>query len=482
MILILVVIVVCLLIYSNKDKTKEILNLNKAVYASSESRVPGQEEPESEIVEIATSQFLEEQEEITDNESAEDTTITEEPDIKALYPVEISDIHAEAEERVEFISFYPGAAGYTWEVYDMDQKSWIPAEPTAVSTSIDELYREVSVFQILAEKEQDVVMVRCVTKLEDGSSQTDTASLYILPKKITDIKISDTEVPKCGYFSSLEVPVTVIYEDGTSEDMTGLYGLKFLCSKRNIEYDESETGNLIEKRIDIITECDYSFLESGANEKILRYKNLREEEHTLQITACDKEPPVISDVVIGEYKISQIDKPVQIQVEVYAEDNDTPYPYLEYAFAYETVTEENINFIKENEFSVDVDKNGTWIIYVRDQGGNVAQLERKIIAVDQLAPGLTVNLKETTWCQENVISVVGKDGTNLVYQIFKGSECIYDWTENTSFPISENGNYTVKARDEAGNETIQEILVQNIDIQAPVINNIKEGGSNSNEY
>lgn len=472
---------VCLLTYSNKDKIKDIFNENMTVSASEKDLIQEPEVMEMDTEKIATSQFLDEPEESTDVQPVEDTAVMEELDIKALYPVEITDIYTESGETVEFISFYPDAEGYAWEVYDMDQKAWIPAESTAVSAKRDELYREVSVFRISAGEGQDTSMIRCTITLEDGSSQTDTASLYVLSKKIGSLKVNDTEVSKCGYVNTLEIPVTVIYEDGTSEELTGLYGLKFLCSKRTIEYDESETGNLIEKRIDTVTECDYTFLESGGNEKTIRYKNLREEEFALQITGCDKEPPVISDVVIGDYLVSKENKAVSLQVEIYAEDNDTPYPYLEYAFAHESMNVDEIEFVPENELTVLIDKNGEWISYVRDQSGNIAQLAKELITVDQLAPSLTANLKETSWCRENVISVVGKDRTSLVYQVLKGNECIYDWTKDTSFTVSENGIYIVKAKDEAGNETVLEVVVENIDLQAPVITNIKEGGNYSNE-
>ena len=462
----------CLLVYSNRDKLK---------FLPTSIERQTQETKEIESEKIATSQFLEEPEESTEVQPVEDTTVMEEPDIKAMYPVEITDIYTEIGETVEFISFYPDAEGYAWEVYDMDQKAWISAEEIAVSVKRDELYREVSVFRISAEEGQDTSMIRCTVTLQDGESQTDTASLYVLSKKIGSLKASDIEVSKCGYVNALEIPVTVIYEDGTSEELTGLYGLKFLCSQRTVEYDESENGNLIEKRIDTVTECNYTFLESGGNEKTIRYKNLREEEFILQITGCDKEPPVISDVVLGDYSVSKENKVVSIPVEIYAEDNDTPYPYLEYAFAHADAGVDELEFATKNEFIAQVDRNGEWISYVRDQGGNIAQFSKTIITVDQLAPSITVNLKETSWCRENTLSVVGKDGTNLLYRLMKGNDCIYDWTTDTAFMVSENGIYTVMARDEAGNETIQEVVVDNIDLQAPVITGIKEGGGNSNE-
>lgn len=470
--LVAVVIGSLLWLYScHKDEIMERIQKKDIVVSSQTKGLIVQEEAVPETEEIATSQMtdiLEEQEDL-------EIEATEEPDVKALCPVEITDIYAESGEIVEFISYYPNAATYEWEIYDMGQKAWLPADSQSVVAKKDELLRTVSVFQIQADIEKDTSMIRCITVMEDESIQKDTASLFVFPKKIMNVGVDDEELSRCGYVSALEIPVTVTFEDGESEAITGLYGLKFLCSQKTVEYGESVSGNLIEKRIETVTECDYTYLESGENEKIIRYKNLREIELPVMIAGCDKEAPVISDVVIGEYAISKENKPVSVQVEIYAEDNDTPYPYLEYAFAHESVSTDELSFSLENEFIAEIDKNGAWISYVRDQSGNIGELSKEIIAVDQLPPSISVSLQETSWCRKNVIMVSGKDGTGLTYQLMKENECIYDWTHETSFQVTENGNYMVKAKDEAGNETIQEIMVENIDLKAPVITGIKEG-------
>lgn len=447
-----------------KHKTEEVSDYETAI----------EETDMEETEKIATSQFLE-SDMIDEEKTDQKTESVEKPDADALYPVEIKDIYAQVGETVEFISFYPNAEKYTWEVYDMTEKEWGLADLETVFSKKDELYREVSILRLKAEVIQDGTMIRCTVNLEDGSIEKDMASLYVLQNNIKDISIDDIEIPKCGYISALEVPVNVIYEDDRSETITGLYGLKFLCSQESKEYDENVSGNLIEKRIETITECDYTYLHSGANERTLRYANLREKEWTTQITGCDREPPVIEEVIVGDYIVSREDKSVPIKIEIYAEDNETPYPKLKYAFAHEDTDPADIIFTSENEWNADINRNGTWIAYVMDESGNVAQMQKKIVTVDQMPPILTVNLKEMSWCMENMILVSGQDGTDLTYQIRKGEDCIYDWTEETNFVISENGIYTVWAKDEAGNETSQEITVENIDHQPPIIININEG-------
>ena len=101
------------------------------------------------------------------------------------------------------------------------------------------------------------------------------------------------------------MPVKVTYDNEQSETITGLYGLKFLCFQKTTEYDESISGSLIERRIETITECDYTYLQSGVNERMLRYVNLRENELSVQITGCDREPPVIEELIVGDYTVSK---------------------------------------------------------------------------------------------------------------------------------------------------------------------------------
>lgn len=478
---VVLIIGILLVLYNNSDVIKEYFSKDVMISTTKEveSFEQGAESSDAEL--IATSQFLEvipagvsqEEEQIPEN--------VEEPDIDALYPVEITDIYAQTGEEVEFVSFHPDAVGYSWEMYDTTQKAWMLADSKRVFLEKDELHREVSILRMQAESAQDGSMIRCTVNLKDGSSQKDTASLFVLQSRIIDISIDDSEISKCGYISALEVPVKVTYENGQSEVITGLYGMKFLCSQKTIEYEESVSGKLIEKRIDTITECDYTFLQSGINERTLRYVDLRENEQLVQIIGCDKEPPIIEEVIVGDYIVSKENKTVPVKVEIYAEDNDTPYPRLKYAFAHEDVNTADIIFSPENEWNVDIDKNGTWIAYVADESGNIAEMSRKIIVVDELAPILTVSLKEASWCRENVIVVTSEDGTDVEYQVWKENQCIIDWTTESSFSVTKNGTYIVKAKDAAGNENTQEILVENIDLQAPVITSIREGGKNSNE-
>ena len=475
------IIGILLVLYNNADVIKKYFLKCDPISTTMETEPFEQGAEPSDAELIATSQFLNQAPDEVTQEEEQVEENAEEPDIDALYPVEITDIYAQTGEEVEFVSFHPDAVDYTWEVYDMAQKDWIKADSERVFLEKDELHREVSIFRMQADVTQDGSMIRCTVNLKDGSSQKDTASLSVLQSRIIDISINDSEISKCGYISALEVPVKVTYENDQSEVITGLYGLKFLCSQKTTEYEESVSGNLIEKRIETITECDYTFLQSGINERTLRYVDLRENEQSVQITGCDKEPPVIEEVIVGDYIVSKENKTVPVKVEIYAEDNDTPYPRLKYAFAHEDVNTTDIIFSPENEWNVDIDKNGVWIAYVLDESGNIAEVHKEIIVVDELPPNITVSLKEMSWCRENVIMVTGKDGTDLSYQLLKGSQCIKDWTQENSFQVTENGTYTVKAKDVAGNETTQEIVVNNIDIQAPVINNIKEGGNSNNE-
>lgn len=162
-----------------------------------------------------------------------------------------------------------------------------------------------------------------------------------------------------------------------------------------------------------------------------------------------------------------------VTVTIIADDNVTAYSNLQYAFLPEG--EEPEIWSDQSTFTVDITQNGKWIAYCRDESGNVIQEVREIVAVDNKAPEVSLSLENETWCTGNKILVNAKDGLSVEYCYCCPQTGIDSgWCTKDEYAVSENGTWTVKVRDAAGNVTEKEITIDNIDNKPPVIRGIKE--------
>lgn len=392
---------------------------------------------------------------------------------KEVYP---ADIYAEKNTEAVFQCYVPSATGYLWEYYDMDTMEWAAAEEETVSRQIDELGRNSSFYTVKAVPENHEKMIRCTIQFDERESIVKIASLHVLEKKIADISVEKTEYASGNILSKYEIPVIVTYEDESRESLTGLNGLHFVDEKEDTQYTNSVSGNRIETTTTVHTECE--FLSLGAEEKEITVRYRRGEDcidKETVICGKDYESPVISALEISEYEVSSEDKAVPVTVTITAEDNETPFPYLEYAFLpkNQEVTEDD--WKQKFAFEVEITQNGTWVAYCRDQSGNVSSEERKIIAVDQKAPVISISLAENGWCNSNKILVAADDElpVEYLYSCPATGESS-GWITYNEYQVSQNGIWNVQARDVAGNISSAEIAVENIDKQAPVIISIIE--------
>ena len=158
-----------------------------------------------------------------------------------------------------------------------------------------------------------------------------------------------------------------------------------------------------------------------------------------------------------------------------AEDNVTAYPNLQYAFFPEGDEVPDEAWSDQSVITTDITQNGKWIAYCRDESGNTAQEEKEIVAVDNKAPVVTLSLENEAWCTENKILVDAKDGLSVEY-CYSCPQTGEDsgWCTKDEFAVSKNGTWIVKVRDAVGNMTEEEITIDNIDNQAPVIRGITE--------
>lgn len=455
---------------------------------SRDKKEPEREEPQTvEVTRLSDEEaaaLLEQislpEEETVASEEIEINEAPEEPEPEAITTEEVvlTDIYAVSGSEVVFKRYHEEALLYQWEYYDFSIKDWVPAEESSISLVMDELFRKVSSYQVRAGTNKQE-MVRCKMKYPDGREVIDTASLFILPELISDVSISDYEADVNVYIDVLNIPATITYTSGNKETITGLWGLHFLDITESVEYEESISGNKVEKQLTTIAERNYMLTSKEQQDVLIRYMDGSLFEDSVKVTGIDKIAPVISEVSIGNYEVSNVNKTIPVDVNITAEDNETPYPYLQYAFVHESKKPGNDDFHTSPSFCAEIDKNGVWVAYVKDEYGNYSTQESVIYAVDQKAPKLQLDIQNSEWCKENVIVAIGEDKTELKYRIQCDAQGILgEWRTDSSFTVTENGVYTVSAMDAAGNVTAEEITVENIDNEAPLIIGIKEvGGS-----
>lgn len=420
------------------------------------------------------------------DEAAEDPPDQEGKTEEAARPltddaIKLSDIYSEAGSTAIFKCYDKAAESYKWEYYDLEERSWKSADAFyfKVQTLQDELNREISCLEVNAEKGNDKLMVRCTIQFDTKEAQQQTASLFLLKDKIKAISAKDFTTDANAYLSVKEMPVTVTYQDGSQEELTGLNDFYFLSSQEERDLSTSISGNRMETTTLITTECNY--FHTGLNEEqeaTLRYrkgKNADGVETTCKIIGKDTLAPTISDVTVSAYEVSRIDQPVVLTVTISAEDDLTPYPELAYAFKFADEELKEEDWIKKASFDVSIERNGTYIAYVKDQAGNISQEEKTVITVDNKAPVISsVSLEtEGRWCQSNTILVDASDAGQMKYS-FENKEkgLASDWISYEEYAVDANGTWTIRVKDNAGNISETEIEVSNIDKEAPVIKRI----------
>lgn len=421
--------------------------------------------PEEESSQMDTEAHLQEE----TNEAFYATSHKMEPITQDI--VRISDMYA-VKGELTLKSYYPDAVGYTWELYDTDAKSWKSLDAEII---YDELYRPVSCVSFNLEQD---IMVRCSVEIENSEESISDVATVKCIKSVAGITAAQEQLETgSGWLCSRDIPVKVTYRDNSSETLLGLCGLVFVDSLESSEITYSDTGNIIETVTTVKTECEYSYADAGEKEFIIRFRDKdKAYDANLTVVSTDKEAPVISAVSISDFEISSIDEPVPVEVSITAEDNETPYPELMYAFLPQETEPKEADWTVKPKLEKEIDKNGIWIAYCRDKSGNIATFEKKIIAVDQKAPALVLSLVNSDWCQSNKIIASANDELSVTY-LFTCPETGEDsgWTDRNEYDVTQNGTWEVQAKDAAGNIAVREITVSNIDKQMPVIKGITEG-------
>lgn len=393
------------------------------------------------------------------------------PEPVAAFLVRLSDVYAEKGSIATFRCYDPEATYYLWETYDPQTDSWVENGEAVEIT--DELFRKISTLLVEADDIHSGLTVRCKVGRRSAEDIVSTAVLHILPE-IESISVPEYTAEAGAYVSARELPVQISFQDGSKDTITGLNGLFFLKKEESYEQGTAVSGNMTETITTVYTACDYNHLEQN-QETVVRYQGQSgTQDTTAMLIAEDSTPPEIKAVSIGDFEVSIFDKPVPVTVTIIAEDEITAYSDLAYAFLPEGEEPKVKDWIQgTSTLEIDATRNGTWVAYCKDESGNIATQEKHLIVVDNKPPVVDVSLEYDTWCKENKIHVAATDGTSVEYS-YSCNQTGEDtgWSTRNEHTITDNGLWRIKVRDTVGNITEQEICVDNIDRQAPVIRSI----------
>ena len=235
---------------------------------------------------------------------------------------------------------------------------------------------------------------------------------------------------------------------------------------------------------------------------------------TVGVYRIDTTNPIIDSVTIDDSSIER-----EIPITVVGHDDTSGIKY--YRFVNES-TNEDSGYIETNVYNAK--SNGVYTIYVKDKNNNeVSTLSEEITIVDRVAPNVvtlkvdtntsewTTNLETTIKAEDtfsgmntysyslekvdNKALLVNNEDVNnpLLLKVYAEQNVTYNpltidmdtfdvnayqWQENDTFNVNENGTYNLYARDNANNVSGVQFTIGNIDTTAPTIESITKSNEN----
>ncbi len=133
-----------------------------------------------------------------------------------------------------------------------------------------------------------------------------------------------------------------------------------------------------------------------------------------------------------------------------------------------------------------VSENGTYTVYAKDDAGYETVETITISNIDKIVPTIQLSA-DTSLTNQNVsvLSVISETNT-YISKYASGNQTIEFFSSEgidftSSFNVSENGVYTVYARDLAGNESVNTITINSIYRVLPLINLSVNGSSTASQ-
>lgn len=135
-----------------------------------------------------------------------------------------------------------------------------------------------------------------------------------------------------------------------------------------------------------------------------------------------------------------------------------------------SITLPNGNKVAPNDVNFVVTTNGDYTFTIEDNAGNIETKTIRVSNIDKTLPIANLFANTTDFTNEDVV-------LNLT-EIFDGGVAGLESVKvpngqlkttfgDIAYPVSQNGNYRFEIRDKAGNVTVKDITVSNIDKQAP---------------
>ena len=125
------------------------------------------------------------------------------------------------------------------------------------------------------------------------------------------------------------------------------------------------------------------------------------------------------------------------------------------------------------------DRNGEYLVLLKDKAGNISEIPIRVDKVDTTPPEITYSYNENNTSGEVVVTIEAKDNED-------GSGLPTDWINfdnakkwlsshdrgTYKYTVKENKTFKVTVRDIAGNTSTEDITIGNIDLSAPVIDDL----------
>ena len=121
--------------------------------------------------------------------------------------------------------------------------------------------------------------------------------------------------------------------------------------------------------------------------------------------------------------------------------------------------------------SFEISENGTYVIESEDFSGNITSKSITVSNIDKNAPTIDVSGVPTKWVNSATLTVSAADDLSGITQIILPNGSAISGN-SANYVVKENGNYTFRARDAAGNETVKTVNVSLIDNTINDITNV----------
>lgn len=299
----------------------------------------------------------------------------------------------------------------------------------------------------------------------DGGDYTSETTLYVNSNGSHEVSVKDT----AGNISTQTISVSNF--DDVQPVVDEIQCSTYAATKDNITvtvtaHDEQPTGYGAETKLyyslDNSTYSETGEFEISANGSYTVYVkdaagNIQNEEFTIGM--IDRECPVIKSAMLGTQEPINRD----VKVTVYAQDQYSDG----YDESYGTHLQYKLNgmpYVTDNEFNIS--ENGNYTVAVKDSAGNESSYDFVVGNIDNIAPTLTLQLSNEKMTSDSIYIIAdaadqqpeGYCGTvGLTYSMDDMS-----YVSENQFKITENGIYTVYAKDAAGNVASESITVENI--------------------